>query len=72
MSTFARRFRRALRKPLGGTGSQLLRVAHDGWCSYVVSGECTCAPDYSIEPLTSETLSASVGRMRQWQRERLS
>jgi hypothetical protein len=69
-----RRFRRAQLAALNlpTSGVRLLRIAHDDWCSFVVSGVCNCSPDQTLEPFSVEALAASRERLAAWRRERLS
>jgi len=53
-------------------GVRLVRVQHDAWCDYVVTGRCNCRPDIVTEPLTPEALRSVANGMQQWRRERLS
>lgn len=58
-------------KPKGG-GVVLLHVEHAASCQHIVSGVCTCSPDYRSEPATAEAWREALGRRREWARERLS
>jgi hypothetical protein len=53
-------------------GMRLVRVQHDEWCSYVVTGWCNCRPDVETEPATVETLASVTADFDAWCRERLS
>lgn len=45
---------------------------HGPSCDLIVTGRCTCAPTYTVGPLTPEAVKAATESMQQWRRERLS